>query len=344
MSIPDNFEKAFFVVRENDTGPLRRGAKPSDAISVHFNPTSLQHVVSNTMKETGRGSNAKQYVSQSTAKLTMDLIFDTTDSGQDVRALTSKVAQFMKPTRAVSSNNQDRKVPPVVLFAWGNFMFQGMVESFKETIDFFSGNGVPLRAGVNVTMSQQDRVFDNPDVATSAITNASFQPDAIEVPTSANQNATTTAAQGGDPSAGRSIAATNNLDSMRFTDGAPLTLNPSAQLKSAAGFSSGGAGFGFSGGPGLTAGVGVSAPFGGNASAGVSASEGAFQGLRASSANQGSGLLNPSAFLRTNDSASIATDSGASFNVGGKAMIEGSPSLSADVGARSDLRARIQFD
>ena len=139
MSIPDNFEKAFFVVRENDTGPLRRGAKPSDAISVHFNPTSLQHVVSNTMKETGRGSSAKQYVSQSTAKLTMDLIFDTTDSGQDVRALTSKVAQFMKPTRAVSSNNQDRKVPPVVLFAWGNFMFQGMVESFSGNDRLFLG-------------------------------------------------------------------------------------------------------------------------------------------------------------------------------------------------------------
>ncbi|HJZ83075.1 MAG TPA: hypothetical protein VKD91_22090 [Pyrinomonadaceae bacterium] len=343
MSIPDNFEKAFFVVREDDSGPLRRGARPSDAISVHFNPTSLQHVVSNTMKETGRGTNAKQYVSQSTAKLTMDLIFDTTDSGQDVRAMTSKVAQFMKPTRPVSSNNQDRKVPPVVLFAWGNFMFQGMVESFKETIDFFSGNGVPLRASVNLTMSQQDRVFEDPDTATTAITNASFQPDAIEVPTSANQNATSTASQGGDPSAGRSIAAANNLDTMRFTDGASLTLNPSAELKPAAAFSSGG-GFGVSGGPGFSAGLGVSSPFGGSASAGVSASDGAFQGLRGSSAPQGSGLLNPNAFLRTNDSASIATDSGASFNVGGKAMIEGSPSLSADVGAKTDLRARIQFD
>ena len=62
---------------------------------------------------------------------------------------------------------------------------------------------------------------------------------------------------------------------------------------------------------------------------------GHFQGLRVTSASQGSGLLNPSAFLRTNDSAGIATDSGASFNVGGKAMIEGSPSLSADVGAKT---------
>jgi hypothetical protein len=341
MSIPTNFEKAFFVIRENDTGPLRRGGRPSDAINVHFNPTSLQHVVTNTMKQTGRGNSAKQYVSQSTAKITMDLMFDTTDSGQDVRAATSKIAEFMKPTRPVSSNNRDRKVPPVVLFAWGNFMFQGMVESFRETIDFFSGNGVPLRASVNMTMSQQDRVFDEPD-PTPPVISELFQPDAIEVPAAANQNATSRAAQGGDPSAGRSIAAANNLDSMRFTDGASLTLNPSVQPESAAPFSLGGAGSGFA--AGLTAGPGLAASFGGNASGGISASSGAFQGLRASSPSQASGILDASAFLKINDSAGIATDNGASFNVGGKAIIEGSPSLSADVGAKSDLRTRIHFD
>jgi hypothetical protein len=344
MSIPVNFIKATFTIVEGDSGP------PSgDAISVHFNPTSLQHAVTNTMKDPGHGNSNKQYVGQSTAKLTMDLIFDTTDSGQDVRLSTTKIAQLMKPTREVSSNNRDRKVPPVVLFEWGNYKFQGMVESFKETIDFFSGNGVPLRASVNLTMSEQDHVFDDPSAADSADTNASFQPDAIEVPTPRNQDATQTAAQGGDPSAGRSIAAANNLDSMRFTGGASLTLNAGAQLKGAAGFSAGasagaGGGFGLSGGAGLTAGAGASASFGGSASAGISASGGAFEGLRASSASQASGLLNTSSFLKTNGSAGISTDSGASFNVGGKATVEGSASLSADVGAKADIRAKIQFD
>jgi hypothetical protein len=41
---------------------------------------------------------------------------------------------------------------------------------------------------------------------------------------------------------------------------------------------------------------------------------------------------------------SVATDSGATFRVGGQASIEGSTSLSADVGARASLRSRIQFD
>lgn len=336
--IPDNFEKAFFTIREDDTGPLRRGDKPGNAIDVHFNPTSLQHAVTNTLQNTGRGTNTKQYVSQSTAKLTMDLVFDTTDSGQDVRASTSKIAQLMKPTRSVSSDNK-RKVPPVVLFAWGNFMFQGMVESFRETIDFFSGNGVPLRASVNMTMSQQDRVFDDPDTTGTSRTDQSLALDAIEVPTTANQSATSTAAQGGDPRAGRSIAAANNLESMRFTNGAPLTLNPSAPAGGSAA-----AGFGLSASGGPSAIGGIAGSFGGGASAGVSASGGAFQGLRAAAGNQGNAMLDTNRFLKTSEPASISTDSGATFSVGGRAMSESSPSLSADVGAKTDLKTRIRFD
>ena len=342
MSAPPNFIQATFTKIEGNGG-----SSSGDAIKVHFNPTSLQHVVTNTMKNMGSGNNTKQYVGESTAKLTMDLVFDTTDSGQDVRLSTSKIAQLMKPTRAVSSNQQNRKVPPVVLFEWGNYKFQGMVESFKETIDFFSGNGVPLRASVNLTMSQQDKVFADPEAAKEADTKGSFKPDAIQVPTPGNKDVTQTAAQGGDPSAGRSIAADNNLDSMRFPGGGPLTLNAGAGLSGAAGFSLGasaGAGFDLSAGAGLTAGVGTSASFGGSGSAGISASGGAFAGLRASSSTQSTGVLNTSSFLKTSSSVGISTDSGATFDVGGKARIEGSSSLSADVGAKADIRAKIRFD
>lgn len=344
MSKPDNFVQAKFTIVGGGSS-----SASGEEINVHFNPTSLQHTVANTMQNTGSGAATKQYVSQSTAKLTMDLIFDTTDSGQDVRLSTNKIAQLMKPTRAVSSNDRDRKVPPVVKFEWGTFTFQGMVESFKETIDFFSGNGVPLRSSVNLTMSAQDHVFDDLTETDPVNLNPSFALDEIQVPTPANASATSTAALGGNPKAGRGLAAANNLDSMRFTGGASLTLNAGAQLKGAAGFSAGASagasgGFGLSGGAGLTAGAGASASFGGSASAGVSASGGAFGGLRTSSASQASGFLNTSSFLKTNESAGISTDSGASFNVGGKATVEGSASLSADVGAKADIRAKIQFD
>lgn len=49
----------------------------------------------------------------------------------------------------------------MVLFEWGSFKFQGLVESYKETIDFFAPTGVPLRASINLTLASQDKVFES---------------------------------------------------------------------------------------------------------------------------------------------------------------------------------------
>ena len=49
-----------------------KAAEPIE-VTVHFNPASLQYTVSNTLKDEGSGAKKKQYVSQTTAKLTMDL-------------------------------------------------------------------------------------------------------------------------------------------------------------------------------------------------------------------------------------------------------------------------------
>ncbi|MCB1940611.1 MAG: hypothetical protein KDI53_00945, partial [Candidatus Accumulibacter sp.] len=143
--LPD--ESASF---EAMTGPHR------EPIKVHFNPASLQHTVSNTLKEEGKGAKKKQYVSQTTAKLTMDLVFDTTNTGEDVRITTNKMAQLLQPI----PEGQSKKVPPVVKFAWGAYSFTGMVEQYKETIDFFATGGLPLRSSINLTLSSQDVTFE----------------------------------------------------------------------------------------------------------------------------------------------------------------------------------------
>src|SRR6185503_12150224 len=56
------------------------------AFAVYFNPVTLQITLANTLEEKGSGQDKKQYVSKSSAKLTMDLIFDSTDTGADVRS------------------------------------------------------------------------------------------------------------------------------------------------------------------------------------------------------------------------------------------------------------------
>jgi hypothetical protein len=46
-------------------------------------------------------------------------------------------------------------VPPVVRFEWGSFKFDGLVDSLEESLEYFSDQGIPLRASMSLAMSQQ---------------------------------------------------------------------------------------------------------------------------------------------------------------------------------------------
>ena len=84
----------------------------------------------------------------------------------------------------------------------GSYEFNGLLDSFKETIDFFSDSGVALRALVSITLSQQDAVFD--DSANLSQPGAS----ATLIPASAGTNLQNLTSNGGDPSATRQLAGT----------------------------------------------------------------------------------------------------------------------------------------
>jgi hypothetical protein len=382
MSIPANFTRAKFNIKS--------GSQQEQSVDVHFNPVSLQYAITNTMKEQGQGKSNKQYVSQSTGKLTMDLIFDTTPTGEDVRISTEKVARFMEP--------DENKIPPIVQFEWGTYTFQGMMESYRETIDFFAANGVPLRASINLTLSKQDKVFEPSNTSQSADTQQGLQPEPVAVPTGAGQNATSLGTQAGNSRAGRAIAASNGQASMRFFAGGAIGVSGSVQLGAPAAFATGGAGasFGIGGGAGIAVGGGISAGVSGgvgigasagisggigagisggvsieiqggigagisggigagisggasigihggsSASAGISARDGAFAGL--SSPTSRPIRLNTDRLIQRRESFSITSDHGASFQLGGRATLEGSSSLSSDVGASASLKTRIQFE
>jgi hypothetical protein len=322
-------------------------------MTVHFNPVSLQISIQNTLEE--QGQDKKQYVTKSVAKLKMDLIFDTTHNGEDVRIYTEKVARFMEP-----EERDNKKIPSVVLFEWGTYKFQGLIESYQETIDFFAPTGVPLRATVNLTLARQEKVFEPDEAHSSFDRRQALQPDEIELPPARDDNATGLGARGGNPRAGRAIAARNNFESMRFAAGAAVTVSGGVELGAPVAFSTGpasfgagasagiGGGVGVGGGisAGISAGIGASGgagvSFGGSASAGVTASAGAFAGLRAGTSARAT--LDTARLLRTSESFTLATDEDASFQLGGQARIEGSTSLSAEVGAQASLKARLQFE
>jgi hypothetical protein len=306
-----------------------KAAEPIE-VSVHFNPASLQYTVSNTLKDQGSGSKKKQYVSQTTAKLTMDLVFDTTATGVDVRETTDKMAKLLKP-----HGPSGKQVPPLVEFGWGVYRFTGMVEQYKETLDFFAASGVPLRSSVNLTLSSQDVIFES-NKNPNASVDGNLAPEPVSVPTSPGPagGPAGLANSLGDPRAARAIAAANGSDSLRFSAGAELAVGVGAgvSLSAAAAFSTGasaGFGLGISGGAGL----GIS----GGVGAGLSAD---FSGLRASASTEVS-MPDPGTALTL--TADAGAGGGTQFGLGGRAQATGSASLSADVGANAELTVRLGF-
>jgi hypothetical protein len=323
------------------------GPEANQPFAVHFNPTTLQISIANTLEDKGQGKEKKQYVTKSSAKLSMDLIYDSTHDGTDVRLQTGKIAKLMEPAKREGDNAAP---PSVVLFEWGTFKFQGLVESYKETIDFFAPTGVPLRASINLTLASQDKVFES----LSQGSDSKFEPLVQNLATS-SESLTDVATQAGNPNAARAIAANNGLESIRFPAGA-IALSAEIQLSPAAAFASGQAGLSAGFGAGSSAGIGVdfgasfgvsgggNSAIGGQASAGIAASEGAFAGLRiAGSANGPPLRLDPTLLRATSASLNRCTGGNASFQVGGQAELESSSGLRADVGASASLQSRIQF-
>lgn len=143
-----------------------------NAVDVQFNPTSLRVGLSNSLNTGDQQSSDKaaQYVSSSSSNLSIELIFDTSlpdeytedQSSQDVRLLTLRIAErFMKPGDRVDDDSENRQAPSRCLFQWGAFEFVGLVEKFDETLDFFSPEGIPLRATVSLTLKESNYQFSN---------------------------------------------------------------------------------------------------------------------------------------------------------------------------------------
>ena len=283
---------------------------PKVKVPVHFNPASLQHTVSNTLKEEGRGAKKKQYVSQTTAKLTMDVVFDSTDTGEDVRITTNRMAQLLQPV----PEGQSKKVPPVVKFSWGAYAFTGMVEQYKETIDFFAAGGLPLRSSINLTLSSQDVTFEGGTSSDHASVDGDLSPEPVVVPDDEGplggpQGA---ANKAGDPRAARAIASANGSASLRFGAGGGLAVGASASV----GFSAGA-----SVGAGFSAGIGASA--GGVFSASAVASAG------------GSANLLPAAAFAAGGGAGLSLGGGAGLGVGGGAGLNVGGSAGPSIGGVS---------
>jgi hypothetical protein len=198
---------------------------------VHFNPATLGYEITNAAPPgDGDAGKSKQFTALSTGKLSMDLVFDTTHDGTDVREKTSLVSRLMEP-------DPGTRAPWETEFSWGMYKFTGVVASYKETLDFFAPSGVPLRAAINLSMSSgKDQNPFNPTRGKTVNTAGHLEPAVVPPPAG---GAAAAAARAGAPRAARSLAAMNGQESLRFGSGTSLTVPGTVPLKGAMGMSAG---------------------------------------------------------------------------------------------------------
>lgn len=371
----DCLKKAMITPQTDETGQaLSDAQKKSRRCVVDFNPETLKYNL-NSSTLSGRSARPAQSVSQSTSSLSMDLVFDTSITGADVRYKTHKLVLMVDPVQNngggagaggtpsgsggspsdVPSQNdippqQDTppqtpppdepcRVPSIVVFEWGTIRFEGYVSSYMETMELFSTEGIPLRCSVTLTITQQERTFAPPDKAQTASginQQMNLASSAQSLRLGAGIGLSMGMSVGVSASASmKGIAQMNGIENLRMPE-VDSVLVINARGRGPAAFSAG-AGAGFSAGFGAGAGAGIGV--------GGSATASAFAGLNAgASVSVGTPRGGIGISMGAVTGSQIGLGSNSNFCTGGAATNQGSGSMSVDVGINANFSAGISFE
>lgn len=184
-------------------------------IPVMFNPPEYQLVRSNEYAEVavpGLGSSLVQFVRGNARTLGMELFFDSTATGLDVRLHT-------EPVVGLTEVNAETHAPPELLFLWGSLVFPCVLESVTQQFVMFDPLGLPLRAQLSVTLRGAEALrtlvaatpLQSPDRAKGRVVRAGDTLQRIA------------AEEYGDPRQWRVIARASDIDD-------PLALHPGQRL------------------------------------------------------------------------------------------------------------------
>lgn len=200
--------------------------KPEDvpggrAVTVQFNPQTLRITYANQNAGGDQAGSRKvtQFVGSGTSKLAVELLFDTSETGEDVRKRVEDVAFFMKV------KDTKTRVPPGTRFEWGSFIFRGVVDALGETLEYFSETGVPLRAVVTLNISRQDIEFEYGKAADEGGAAGAAPTQPLETARS-DDSMQSLAGRSGRSGDWKAIAAANDIDDpMRLPPGTLVDVN-----------------------------------------------------------------------------------------------------------------------
>jgi hypothetical protein len=149
MSPPTQLQKAYL---ETESGTR---------IECMFNPAKFGFSVSNRWEADsvpGRAAPTKRFAGGAGGSFSLSLVFDTTSSGQSVTTHTSKLLDLMKVDTTLAGYDASRNNgrPPWVKFRWGTQIhtFKAIITSIDVSFTYFSSEGLPLRANVEMSLEQ----------------------------------------------------------------------------------------------------------------------------------------------------------------------------------------------
>jgi nucleoid-associated protein YgaU len=207
------------------------GGSYSEVLTCQFNPNQLGFTKSNNWNhEPANNQNVGEttFSSGQPVTLTLDLLFDTTSSGEDVRRYTQTLLDLMmvESRDAISAGEVVTVTlpPPSLIFMWGRLSsFAGYIQSITVRYTMFLSDGTPVRARANVSLRQHrdEQLFppQNP-TSRSAARKMHVVTEGESIDWIAYQ-------EYGRPSHWRHIAETNDLDDPRdLRPGQVLNLVP----------------------------------------------------------------------------------------------------------------------
>ena len=218
---------------------------PTRKVPVQFNPETLKVSFANQIQtpEGGsgdqRGGAAQQFVGAGTTKLSLQLWFDVNAPQEgpavsDVRKMTEKVTYFITP--APDKKDKKKFIPPGVRFIWGSFQFDGIMESLEESLEFFSSEGIPLRASMTLNLTQQK--IDTYKFPANASEKKPLPGTRPLTPVASGATAQSLASNAGKGDDWQSVAAANGIENPRRLE-AGMLLDMDAQLGVSGGISGG---------------------------------------------------------------------------------------------------------
>jgi nucleoid-associated protein YgaU len=130
--------------------------KVPDRITVQLNPTEVTFSKASQIAEIaipGLDSPILQFVRGQNERLSLELLFDTTDSGMGDGA--RPVTDLTEPLHQLVKVQPKTHAAPVVRVTWGQqISFKAVAESVQQRLVLFSAQGVPLRAIVTVAFRE----------------------------------------------------------------------------------------------------------------------------------------------------------------------------------------------